>query len=126
MPRIAVWSLVALSLVVSAGCSEPVEPVVTPVEDSVTRDASARTITLTKGDSLSVGVDTEGNVDITLTVAAGKLDAGVYTTQDAAMLNTARAARNSLGEANTEVSCDVDAEGTIVSISYSVTLEHSE
>jgi hypothetical protein len=121
-----------LLLAIAAALTSCAEPAPAPAPSSDlhmevdTGEEAVRTIILTKGDSLSVGVDTEGNVTITATIAEGKPGAGVYTSQDAGMYDTAIAAKEGLNAPGTEVSVDVGADGDIVAVSYAVTLSEPE
>ncbi len=84
---------------------------------------TTRQITLTKGDTLAVAVDTRGKVAITATVLAGKRDAGTYVTHAEALLDDARAAKNALSRAGATVSLRVDGHDRIVSISLTQRLD---
>ena len=86
-------------------------------------ERNTRKILLTTGDRLSVSVDAEGGVEIQATIVGGKRDAGTYTSTEASMFETANAAKNALGEPNTQVSITVDESDEIVAISYQVTLQ---
>ena len=116
--------LIALALV--AGCSSDHAAEIIEVRTESMRvadeTAAERTIELTKGDSLSVGVDPEGAVVIVATVAGGKRDAGAYRSTSAPLLKAASYAANALTDPNSTVTVTIDRAGTIVSIGVAVTL----
>jgi hypothetical protein len=94
----------------AAGCTCTAKPDETP---------ETRTITLTKGDKLSVRVGTEGDSKITVKIAAGKPDAGTYTTTSGALLDDARDASTRLNEPGATVWIRVDEQNQIVVIGNS-------
>jgi hypothetical protein len=112
--------VVFAALLMASGCSSTQEP--PPAEEpEVTEPAPAATreIALTKGDTLSVGVDVEGNVEIVVTIQEGKPGAGRYVSDEKGLAEAARDALSVLPEQ--DVSITVDDAGRILTISASAT-----
>lgn len=88
---------------------------------SCSSSADAVVYDLTSGSSIKTSVSEAGPVEIAVTIPAGQTGAGTWTTNYRGLLSIAREARNSLGEAGTAVSIDVDKRGELVGF----TIKHS-
>ncbi|MHC4953339.1 MAG: hypothetical protein ACYTGZ_05570 [Planctomycetota bacterium] len=106
-------SRIAVLIAFFAGCStstEEVEAVDSGIE-------SSRRITLSAGDEFTITSDESGST-IRVVIAAGKPDAGTYTTSNEVLLPIARDARDALGKRGVTVWIRVDDENRIAVIGW--------
>ena len=105
-----------------ASCGAPSKREAPPAIDTATQMPQLKRITLGQGSSISVAVDTDGNVEIIVVQPPGRPGAGTYTSTAEALFDDATAAKNSLGDPNTVITIGADADGRIVTLSHEVTM----
>ena len=100
MSRSNVLGTVLVLLAAVAGCR-------------TTEGSATREITLSRGSTLEVAVDTEGHVRVTAVVPAGAPGEGTYTSTNPALQEDATDAKNALNEPG-GVTISVDPNGRLV------------
>jgi hypothetical protein len=106
--RAASFALAVALVFVLPGCGEE-------------QENGTKTITLSRGATLSLATSTDGTTVITATVPPGTDGAGTYTSSAGSLVDTAREAKNSLNEKGVTVEITVDAKGRLLAVSHTRT-----